>query len=242
MNAANSRLTHGAGVAGAIIKKGGSGIQKESDNFINRHGRPLNDGEVAMTGPGRLPCKKIIHAVGPMWHIGEKNSKRFLKKACQESLLTASNNGFKSIAFPAISSGIYGMPKDLCAKVMFDAVKEYVMRRDPWKQTLIDIRFVNIDDPTVNVFKREFINFFQLEKEQSFATSAKASNLRRSKRGGKKGGHPDQAVKDKHDDLHDPLTMMSDSSPKSFSDAVKGNKREGADGRDGSSASPKGKA
>lgn len=241
MNAANTSLSHGAGVAGAIVKKGGSGIQKESDDFIRRHGY-LHDGEVAVTGPGKLSCKKIIHAVGPDWRIGEDNSKQLLKRACQESLVTASNNGFKSIAFPAISSGIFGMPKDVCAKVMFDAVNEYVLRRDPTKQTLTDIRFVNIDDPTVKVFKKEFINFFQLEKEQSFANVPRASNTRRSKRGGKKGGHPDPTVKDKQDDVDDPLRAKHDSPPKSFSAAVKGDRREGVDGRDGSSASPKGKA
>lgn len=173
VNAANDRLAHGAGVAGAIVTKGGSSIQKESDNFIKLHGS-LRDGEVAVTGPGRLPCKKIIHAVGPMWNIGEKKSKRLLKMACQESLVTAGNSNFKSIAFPAISSGIYGMPRDVCAKVMFAAVKEYVMQRDPRNQTLTDIRFVIIDDPTVNAFKKEFTNFFQLEIEKSFADAVKA--------------------------------------------------------------------
>lgn len=240
VNAANTSLAHGSGVAGAIVKKGGRGIQKESDAFITRHGL-LNDGDVAMTGPGKLSCKKIIHAVGPEWRIGEEKSKRLLKQACQESLVTASNSGFKSIAFPAISSGIFGMPKDVCAKVMFDAVNECVLRRDPARQTLTDIRFVNIDDPTVKVFKKEFINFFQLEKEPPFAIGATASNTRRSKRGGKKGGHPDHTVKSKHDDIDDPLRTKHDPTPKSFSAAVKGDRREGADSRDGASASPKGK-
>ena len=238
VNAANARLLHGAGVAGAIVRKGGRGIQNESDDFIRRHG-VLNDGEVAMTGPGKLCCKKIIHAVGPEWRIGEQNSKRLLKMVCQEILITASNNGFKSIAVPAISSGIYGMPKDVCAKVMLDAVNECVLRPDLAKQTLTDIRFVNIDDPTVKVFKKEFINFFQLEKEPSFANGARASNTRRSKRGGKRGGHSDHTVKDKHDNLDDPLRAKHDPSP--FSAAVKGDRREGADSRDGALASPKGK-
>lgn len=240
MNAANANLAHGAGVAGAIVKKGGRGIQKESDAFIRRSGS-LNDGEVAMTGPGKLSCKKIIHAVGPEWRIGEEKSKRLLKSACHESLVIASNNGFKSIALPAISSGIFGMPKDVCAKVMFDAVNEYVSRRDSAKQTLTDIRFVNIDDLTVKVFKKEFINFFQLEKEPSFVNSTRASNTRRSKRGGKRDGHPDRTVKDKHDNVDDPLRTKPDSPSKSFSAAVKGNRGEGVDRQDGASASLKGK-
>ena len=241
VNAANTSLFHGAGVAGAIVKKGGRSIQNESDAFIRRNGM-LNDGEVAITGPGKLSCKKIIHAVGPEWRIGQEKSKRLLKRACHESLVTASNNGFKSIAFPAISSGIYGMPKDVCAKVMFDAVNEYVLRRDPAKQTLTDVRFVNIDDPTVKVFKKEFIDFFQLEEEPSFANAPRASNTRRSKRGRKKGDHPDNTVNDKHDNIHDPLRTKQDAPPKSFSAVVKGDRREGADSPDGASASPKGKA
>ena len=195
-----------------------------------------------MTGPEKLPCKKIIHAVGPEWRIGEEKSKRLLKQACQESLVVANNYGFKSIAFPAISSGIYGMPKDVCAKVMFDAVSEYVLRRDPAKQTLTDVRFENIDDPTVKVFKKEFIDFFQLEKEPSFANAPRASNARRSKRGRKKGGHPDKTVNDKHDSIDDPLRTKQDAPPKSFSAVVKGDRRDGADSPDGASALPKGKA
>ena len=241
VNAANTRLDHGGGVAGAIVMKGGRGIQNESDAFIKRNGL-LHDGEVAMTGPGKLPCKKIIHAVGPEWRIGEGKSKQLLKRACQESLFTATNYGFKSIAFPAISSGIYGMPKDVCAKVMFDAVSGYFSRRDPAKQTLTDVRFVNIDDPTVKVFKKEFIDFFQLEKEPSFANAPRASNTRRSNRGRKRGGHPDNNVNDKHDNIDDPLRTKQDAPPKSFSAAVKGDRREGADNPDGASASPKGKA
>lgn len=233
VNAANISLSHGAGVAGAIVKKGGSGVQKESENYIKRCGL-LKDGEVAMTGSGKLHCKKIIHAVGPMWRNAEQEKcRKALKMACHDSLAAANGKGFKSIAFPAISSGIYGMPKDICAKVMFDAVEEYVRRRDPSKQTLTDIRFVIIDDPTVKVFKKEFMEFFHLQKDQSLAVGAKASSLRRSKRGKKKG-------KDGTNDFSHPLTSNSDSPPKSFSDAVKGEKREDPDGGKGSSASSEG--
>ena len=169
VNAANARLDHGAGVAGAIIKKGGHGIQKESDHYIHQHGR-LKDGEVATTGAGKLPCKRIIHAVGPIWRKAEQEKcKKALRMACLESLAAASGKKCKSIAFPAISSGIYGMPKDVCAKVMFDAVKEYLTKRDPSTLTLIDIRFVNIDDATVKVFKREFMEFFQIQRDNLLA-------------------------------------------------------------------------
>ena len=222
VNAANNRLSHGAGVAGAIIDKGGYGIQKESDNYISRYG-PVNDGEVAVTGPGKLPCRKIIHAVGPMWkRSDEEKCKRALKMACLKSLaVAASNKKCKSIAFPAISSGLFGMPKEISAKVMFEAVQEYITRGDPSKAILTDIRFVIIDDPTVKVFKKEFIEFFQIQKDQSLAAGPTASKPPRSKRGKKKG-------KNGTNDVNDPLTSHSDSSSKSFSDAVTGNRHGNA--------------
>ena len=219
VNAANTRLDHGAGVAGAVIKKGGYGIQKESDNYIRQHGL-LNDGEVAVTGAGKLPCKRIIHAVGPMWRKAEQEKcKRALRMACLESLAAASGKKCKSIAFPAISSGIYGMPKDICAKIMFDAVKEYVTQRDPSKSTLIDIRFVNIDDLTVKVFKKEFIEFFQIQKDNPLASGPKTPNPSRPDRGKNKG-------KSRPNDVNHPLTPDIYSSPKSFSDALKGKSGE----------------
>ena len=219
VNAANTRLDHGAGVAGAVIKKGGYGIQKESDNYIRQHGL-LKDGEVAMTGAGKLPCKRIIHAVGSMWRKAEQEKcKRALRMACLESLAAASGKKFKSIAFPAISSGIYGMPKDICAKIMFDAVKEYVTRRDPSKATLIDIRFVNIDDLTVKVFKKEFIEFFQIQKDNPLASGPKTPNPSRPNRGKNRGTS-------RPNDVNHPLTPDINSSPKSFSDALKGNSGE----------------
>ena len=219
VSAANTRLDHGVGVAGAVIKKGGYGIQKESDNYIREHGL-LKDGEVAMTGAGKLPCKRIIHAVGPMWRKAEQEKcKRALRMACLESLAAASGKKCKSIAFPAISTGIYGMPKDICAKIMFDAVKEYVTQKDPSKSTLIDIRFVNIDDLTVKVFKKEFIEFFQIQKKSLLASGPKTPNPSRSRRGKHKGTS-------RLNDVNHPLTPDINSSPKSFSDASKGKSGE----------------
>ena len=215
VNAANTRLDHGAGVAGAVIKKGGYGIQKESDNFISQYGL-LREGEVAVTGAGKLPCKRIIHAAGPMWRKAEsERCKRALRMACLESLAAASGKKCKSIAFPAISSGIYGMPKDICAKVMLDAVREYVTRRDPSKSTLIDIRFVNIDDLTVKVFKKEFVEFFQIQKDSLLAGGPTTPNPSRPKSGKKKGTSGPN-------DVDHPLAPDINSSPKFFSDALKG--------------------
>ncbi|MCL5023027.1 MAG: macro domain-containing protein, partial [Nitrospirae bacterium] len=107
VNAANSHLRHGGGVAGAIVKKGGQIIQEESDRigFV-----PV--GHATVTGAGKLPARYVIHAVGPRMGEGDEDNK--LKQAVLSSLMLASGKGLKSISLPAISSGIFGFPKDRC--------------------------------------------------------------------------------------------------------------------------------
>jgi len=104
VNAANSILNHGGGVAGAIVRKGGRLIQEESDKIGS-----VPVGSAVMTSAGKLRCKAIIHAVGPRMGEGEEDDK--LKNAVRTSLLLASQNGFVSISMPAISSGTFGFPK-----------------------------------------------------------------------------------------------------------------------------------
>ena len=114
-------------------------------------------GDVVVTKSGHLPCKKIIHAVGPRWYAeGEERSRELLKEACINSLITAENLKLTSIAFPAISSGIFGMPKETSAEVMFASVEEYAGLRRASKPVVTEVRFVNIDKPTVKVFRQEF--------------------------------------------------------------------------------------
>ena len=155
---AYSDLQHVGGVAKAIVDKGGKKIQKES-NAISRECRVLRDGEVATTTLGNLPCKVIVHAVGPIWKtVGSNNSRKLLRRACLNSFAETERLGMTSIALPAIGSGIYGMPKDVCAEVMFDAVDEFIRQGASKKKTLTDIRFVDMDDPSVQAFGKEFIN------------------------------------------------------------------------------------
>ena len=114
VNAANSYLQHGGGVAGAIVKKGGYVIQKESDEYVKRYG-PVPVGEVAVTSAGKLKAKYIIHAVGPRYGI-ESDDK--LESAIRKSLEKAEELNLSSIALPAISTVIYGFPYNLCAQIM----------------------------------------------------------------------------------------------------------------------------
>ena len=123
INAANSYLKHGGGVAAAIVRKGGAVIQDESDRIVTAGGF-VQVGSAVITTAGRLPCKAVIHTVGP--RMGDGNEDYNLRKAIKSSLLLASEKGFTSISMPAISSGIFGFPKDRCAKILVDESKAFL--------------------------------------------------------------------------------------------------------------------
>ena len=159
VNDANRELDHAGGVAEAILDKGGRSIQKESWAIIKQRRKKLDDGEAVSTKSGNLPCKAVVHAVGPKWYdVGPVKSKKILRRACLNSFYEAQKLNMTSIALPAIGSGIYGMPKDFCAEIMFDAVEEFARQGDPAKKTITDVRFVNIDEPSVEAFGEEFMN------------------------------------------------------------------------------------
>jgi len=119
VNAANAQLILGGGVAGAIKRKGGPEIQKE----CNKTGGTFVGGAVITTG-GNLKAKHVIHAVGP--RMGEGNEDQKLKKATLSSLKLADQNRLKSIAFPAISTGIFGFPIQRCARIMLKTTIDYL--------------------------------------------------------------------------------------------------------------------
>jgi O-acetyl-ADP-ribose deacetylase (regulator of RNase III) len=119
VNAANAQLIMGGGVAGAIKRKGGPQIQEE----CNKIGGTFHGGAVITTG-GNLKAKHVIHAVGPRKGEGEEEKK--LKSATVNSLKLMDKHKLKSIAFPAISAGIFGNPLSWVARVMISAVKEYL--------------------------------------------------------------------------------------------------------------------
>jgi len=152
VNAANEDLQHGGGVAGAIVRRGGFVIQEESERWVREHGS-LPTGEVAVTGAGRLPCRYVIHAVGPVWRGGGQGEEALLRQATTNSLLKAEELKLRSIALPAISSGIFGFPKERCAQIMLAAALDFCAQRPD--STLREIRFTNIDAPTVDLFTAE---------------------------------------------------------------------------------------
>ena len=125
VNAANSSLKHGGGVAGAIVKAGGKIIQEESDEYVSKHG-PVKTGEVAVTGAGSLPAKYVIHAVGPVWRGGQNKEPELLASAVRNVLKEASKLNLKSVSIPAISSGIFGFPKELCAEIFANEIESFL--------------------------------------------------------------------------------------------------------------------
>ena len=129
VNAANSQLMGGGGVDGAIHRAGGPTILEEckkirETQYPEREGMPA--GNAVVTTGGALPAKKVIHTVGPVWHGGTKEEKATLTKAYNSSLEIAAKLGLKSIAFPAISTGVYGYPKKEAALVAYYAVKKFL--------------------------------------------------------------------------------------------------------------------
>lgn len=143
VNAANSFLKHGGGVAGAIVRKGGKEIQTESDKIGY-----VSVGSSVITTSGNLPCSAVIHAVGPKMGEGNEDSK--LSKAITSVLKLASQKEFKTISIPAISSGIYEFPKEKCADILLNESVNFLLQS---KTSLETIEFCIIDDETLMHFK-----------------------------------------------------------------------------------------
>jgi O-acetyl-ADP-ribose deacetylase (regulator of RNase III) len=123
VNAANEHLQLGAGVAGAIRRKGGDSIQRECDRIGHC---PV--GGAVVTGGGDLPARWVIHAVGPVWRGGKNGEEDLLASAVRSSLARAEEIGAKSVALPAISTGVYGFPLDRAAGISVGEARGFAAR------------------------------------------------------------------------------------------------------------------
>lgn len=150
VNAANAHLAHGGGVAGAILRAGGRQIQDESNAWVRQYGLVTRE-HPAITSAGDLPSRFVIHAVGPIWGEGDELAK--LAAAVSGALELAEQRGLASLAMPAISTGIFGFPKQLAAQVIWQAIKDFA-RAHPGGG-LRDIRLVLYDQPSARIFQDE---------------------------------------------------------------------------------------
>jgi putative ATPase len=152
VNAANAYLAHGGGVAAAIVRAGGHVIQEESDAWIKSNG-PVTLGSAAVTSAGSMPATSVIHVVGPRYRSGQ-NNEALLRAAVSAALHTAVDIGARSIAFPAISSGIFGYPRaDATAVIASQAVHWALEHED----ALDEIRLVGYDQGTAGDFERGLV-------------------------------------------------------------------------------------
>ena len=155
VNAANSQLQHVGGLARAIVIAGGQEIQSQCNEYIQDKG-DLLEGQTMITTAGALLCDKVIHTVGPRWDSWESQEKKEKKKkllryAITNCLKTAKTS--RSIAIPAVSSGVYSMPLDVCAEVILDAVFDFCATNPSCQLT--EIHLVNNDEATVKAFVQE---------------------------------------------------------------------------------------
>jgi len=150
VNAANQHLQLGSGVAGAIRTKGGPSIQEECDRI---GGTPV--GTAVMTGAGHLKARRVIHAVGPMMGEGDEDKK--LASAVRAALALADRRGMKSIALPAISTGVFGFPLDRAARIMLTEIQRFLQGGTKLDRVVLCL----YDDEAFGVFKRELRRGFR---------------------------------------------------------------------------------
>ncbi|GMV33724.1 MAG: macrodomain protein [Chloroflexi bacterium] len=151
VNAANEYLAHGGGVAWAISNRGGPKIQEESDAWVREHG-PVSHAHPAWTSGGLLPAKFVIHAVGPVWGDGGEDKK--LSDAVTGSLRVADELKCETVSMPAISTGIFGFPRERAAGIIFKAVAAYFKKNA--NSGLKQVRVVLFDQATVDAFLNEW--------------------------------------------------------------------------------------
>lgn len=144
VNAANNDLILGGGLAGAIARKGGPTIQAECDRL-----GPIKVGEAAITGAGNLPAKFVIHAASMA--LGGRTTAESLRRSLKAVFEIVRTNGIRSLALPAIGTGIAGFPLDECARITFGIIQE----EDQDQKSLTDVYVVLFDHEAYEVFRQE---------------------------------------------------------------------------------------
>lgn len=158
VNAANASLLGGGGVDGAIHARGGPAIL-EACRAIRRTDYPggLPVGEAVLTTGGDLPARHVIHTVGPVWQGGDEGEPEALARAYTSSLSLARDHGLRTVAFPAVSAGVYGYPVDRAGAVALDAAAAFV---EAHPEAFDELRFVLFSDRAFDAFAAAFTERF----------------------------------------------------------------------------------
>jgi len=143
VNAANGHLAHAGGVAGIISRAAGPSLQEESDRLVAARG-PFPTGAAVATTAGKLPFKAVIHAVGPRYGEGDEEKK--LLQALSAAFSLAAEHGWQSVAFPAVSAGIFSVPLDICARAYLTAARASRLRK---------VRLCLRDQPVIDAVLKE---------------------------------------------------------------------------------------
>jgi len=153
VNAANSSLMGGGGVDGAIHAAAGDDLLMECIKIAKSRSpnEPCPTGDAVITGAGKLSAKFVIHTVGPVWNGGKHGEPELLASCYKKSLLLAQKNGIESIAFPNISTGVYGYPKDKAAKVAVNTVREILKETNIIKKVI----FICFDKENFSLYNKE---------------------------------------------------------------------------------------
>jgi O-acetyl-ADP-ribose deacetylase (regulator of RNase III) len=147
VNAANAQLAGGGGVDGAIHRVGGPALIEETRR---KYPEGCPTGSAVASVGGNLPCRVVLHAVGPQWRGGTKGEPEMLRSAYRTCLELAVRHQCKSVAFPAISTGVYGYPMDLAADHALAAVRDFLLR----ESRPAEVRFVLFDAGAYGAFSR----------------------------------------------------------------------------------------
>ena len=145
VNAANTSLLGGGGVDGAIHRAAGCELLAECKTLNG-----CKTGQSKITKGYNLPAKYVIHTVGPIWHGGKSNEQELLKSCYKTALNLAKENDIKTIAFPAISCGVYHFPINEASKIATETVKEFIANNDCFKKVI----FIDINDTIIEIYKR----------------------------------------------------------------------------------------